>query len=156
LRDELTGLGNRRASNRALAGLRPGDAVAMLDRDGFKDLNDTLGHAAGDDVLRRFAAVLSASLRDEDVAVRFGGDEFLMVLRGAGEQAQAIVERLTSRWLEEASAVTFSAGVAVAGEDEPSLSVLGRADEALYVAKRTGRDRVSSAPMALLEQARPA
>jgi diguanylate cyclase (GGDEF)-like protein len=156
LRDELTGLGNRRASNRALAGLRPGDAVAMLDLDHFKELNDTMGHAAGDDLLRRFAIVLSASLRDEDVAVRFGGDEFLMVFRNAGERAQTIVERLARRWLEEASDVTFSAGLAVAGEDEPPLNVLGRADEALYDAKRTGRDRVSSAPAALQEEARPA
>ena len=153
LRDELTGLGNRRASNRALAGLRPSDAVVMLDLDGFKDLNDTLGHAAGDDLLRRFAAVLSASLRDQDVAVRFGGDEFLMVFRGAGEQAQGIVERLASRWKEEASDVTFSAGIALAGEDEPSLTVLARADEALYDAKRAGRDRVSSAPAAFRERA---
>ncbi|MEO8422277.1 MAG: diguanylate cyclase [Actinomycetota bacterium] len=153
LRDELTGLGNRRASNRALAGLRASDAVAMLDLDGFKELNDTLGHAAGDDLLTRFAVVLGASLRDEDVAVRFGGDEFLMVFHDAGERAQAIVERLASRWREEASNVTFSAGIAVAGEDEPSLTVLARADQALYEAKRTGRDRVCSAPAALDDRA---
>ena len=142
LRDELTGLGNRRAANRAMSGLRPADAVVMIDLDYFKDLNDTKGHAAGDELLREFAGSVTASLRDGDVAVRLGGDEFLLILRGAGDHATAAVERLAGRWRDTASGITFSAGIAVRGERDEDL--VARADVALYTAKRDGRDRFAS------------
>lgn len=113
LRDELTGLGNRRAANRALDRLQPGDAVAIADLDHLKELNDTEGHAAGDELLKAFAAQLASSLREGDVASRLGGDEFLLVLRGVGENAEAIVARLAERWRGTSPIASFSAGVTV-------------------------------------------
>jgi diguanylate cyclase (GGDEF)-like protein len=141
LRDELTGLGNRRAANRMISALKPSDAVVMIDLDNFKDLNDTKGHAAGDELLREFAGSVTASLRDGDVALRLGGDEFLLILRAAGDHATAAVERLAGRWRDTASGITFSAGIAVCGEREEDL--VERADAALYTAKRDGRDRIA-------------
>ncbi len=148
LQDELTGLGNRRYANRVLVHLQPGDAVAMIDLDHFKELNDTLGHAAGDDLLRAFAGELTRSLREGDAAARLGGDEFLLVLRRAGEHAEATLDRLADRWRATGSAVTFSAGVTAFDGDERERSPLMRADEALYAAKRAGRNRVERAPAA--------
>src|SRR5205823_3564684 len=87
LGDELTGIGNRRLANSLLAQLCDGDAVVMIDLDGLKQLNDSKGHAAGDRALKQIAAHMEQSLRDEDVAARVGGDEFLMILRGAGSAA---------------------------------------------------------------------
>lgn len=107
LQDELAGLGNRRYANRVLAHLQSGDGVAMIDLDHFKDLNDTLGHAAGDDLLRAFAGELTRSLREGDTAARLGGDESLLVLRRAGEHAEATLNRLGDRWRATGSAVTF-------------------------------------------------
>ena len=145
LRDELTGLGNRRYANRVMARLQPGDAVAMIDLDHFKELNDTLGHAAGDELLRAFAAELVRSLREGDAAARLGGDEFLLVLRRVGEHAEATLNRLADQWKATGSAVTFSAGVTAFDGDDLDRSPLERADEALYAAKRAGRSRVERA-----------
>jgi diguanylate cyclase (GGDEF)-like protein len=144
LQDELTALGNRRYANRVLARLQPGDAVAMIDLDRFKELNDSLGHAAGDDLLRDFAAELTRSLREGDAAARLGGDEFLLVLRGAGDHAGPTLRRLADRWRSTGASVTFSAGVAVFDGERPHHP-LEEADAALYRAKRAGRDRVATA-----------
>jgi diguanylate cyclase len=144
LRDELTGLGNRRAANRALDRLRPGDAVAIADLDHLKELNDTEGHAAGDELLRAFAEQLASSLREGDVASRLGGDEFLLVLRGVGDNAEAIVGRLAERWRSTSPMASFSAGVTVSSGEGDGDAALERADAALYAAKRAGRDRVVS------------
>jgi diguanylate cyclase (GGDEF)-like protein len=144
LQDELTALGNRRYANRVLARLQPGDAVAMIDLDHFKELNDSLGHAAGDDLLRDFAAELTRSLREGDAAARLGGDEFLLVLRGAGANAEPTLRRLADRWRTSGSAMTFSAGVAVF-DNGRSHHPLEEADAALYRAKRAGRNRVTVA-----------
>jgi diguanylate cyclase (GGDEF)-like protein len=148
LQDELTGLGNRRYANRVLAHLQPGDGVAMIDLDHFKELNDTLGHTAGDDLLRAFAGELTRSLREGDTAARLGGDEFLLVLRRAGEHAEATLDRLADQWKATGSAVTFSAGVTAFDGDDLERSPLQRADDALYAAKRAGRNRVERAPAA--------
>ena len=145
LQDELTGLGNRRYANHVLTRLQPGDAVAMIDLDHFKELNDTLGHAAGDDLLRTFASELTRSLREGDAAARLGGDEFLLVLRHAGEHAEATLNRLADRWKATGSAATFSAGVTTFDGNDLERSPLERADEALYAAKRAGRNRVERA-----------
>jgi diguanylate cyclase (GGDEF)-like protein len=154
LRDELTGLGNRRAANRAVSALQPSDAVVMIDLDHFKDLNDTQGHAAGDELLRAFATCASATLRDGDVAVRLGGDEFLLILHGAGDHAINTVERLAGRWRETSQGITFSAGIAKRREREDD--VVGRADAALYTAKHDGRDRIASEDTLVERRATPA
>ncbi len=134
--DELTGLGNRRSANLVLSDLQPGDAVAMLDLDRFKELNDTQGHAAGDEVLRKFGAHLSASLRDGDSGIRYGGDEFLLLFHGAGSRAADIVERIHHQWLDGAPLVGFSSGVTAYENGESPEETVARADEALYRDKR--------------------
>lgn len=116
--------------------------MAIADLDHLKELNDTEGHTAGDELLKAFAAQLASSLREGDVASRLGGDEFLLVLRGVGENAEGIVERLAERWRETSPTVSFSAGVAVASGEGDGETALERADAALYAAKRAGRDRV--------------
>lgn len=138
--DALTGVGNRRRAHQVLDALRPGDTVVMIDLDGFKDVNDRLGHAAGDQVLRALAAHLSTSVREHDRVARYGGEEFLLVLRDAApDQAEATVDRLLESWRRRAPVTTFSAGVAHHRGGPPDLT-LGRADEALYAAKAAGRD----------------
>ncbi|MGZ6543790.1 MAG: diguanylate cyclase domain-containing protein [Actinomycetota bacterium] len=137
--DELTGLGNRRSANLALSRLQPGDVVVMLDLDRFKELNDTQGHAAGDDVLRAFSENLHAVLREGDAAIRYGGDEFLVLLRGAGARAEDIVERIRARWLEGAQPVGFSAGLSLFQSGQNPVETVARADAALYLDKRSAR-----------------
>jgi diguanylate cyclase (GGDEF)-like protein len=155
--DELTRLPNRRATQEVLAtatsharrGLLP-VTIAMLDLDHFKQINDTLGHAAGDAVLEGFAEVSRKLLREGDVLGRWGGEEFLLILPGASpEQAQAALQRLQAAvrdTLLPDRPVTFSAGVAPHRGAEAAETVLQRADAAMYEAKRGGRDRVSVAP----------
>jgi diguanylate cyclase (GGDEF)-like protein len=145
LRDELTRLGNRRRVESGLRELSRGDAVVLFDLDHFKRLNDTQGHAAGDAALRAFAAHLKLALRGEDWAARYGGDEFLAVLRGAAADAHAIIDRLAASWRETSPPTTFTAGVALHWGDESPAETLARADRALYEAKRSGRDRIQFA-----------
>jgi diguanylate cyclase (GGDEF)-like protein len=145
LRDELTGLGNRRYANLALADAAPGDAIVEIDLDHFKELNDTRGHAAGDEVLQALAAHLRTALREDDTAARLGGDEFLLILRGVRDNASATLDRLELQWRAADPPVTYSAGIAVRGEGESAEETLARADAALLAAKRRGRDRVSIA-----------
>ena len=136
LRDELTGLGNRRSLNHALTRLEPGDAIVLMDLDRFKELNDTRGHAAGDEALRWFGAHLAKGLREGDAAIRYGGDEFLLLLRGVGDRSEAIVERLREGWLQGRPPVGFSAGIAVHAEGELPANTVARADQALYEDKK--------------------
>jgi len=117
----------------------------MLDLDHFKRVNDTHGHAAGDDVLRHLGSFLSGSLREGDEVFRMGGEEFLVVLHRAGEGASIAGERLCQGWRLEDPVTTFSAGVAIHAEGLTPEATLERADGALYEAKRAGRDRVASA-----------
>ncbi|MCC6580824.1 MAG: diguanylate cyclase [Phycisphaeraceae bacterium] len=160
--DGLTGVANRRAFNQALqrayaeAKRRASDlACVMIDLDGFKQLNDTQGHPQGDALLVRCARVLQSVCRASDVAGRFGGDEFALVLPGADEKVACLVaQRVREGFLEEIRemaranevrrAVTMSIGVAClhtsAARDADHL--LSLADQALYQAKRAGRDRV--------------
>ncbi len=147
LRDQLTGIGNRRAVDRRLGDLRPGDALVVIDLDNFKELNDTQGHAAGDRTLRAFAADLTATLRDSDFAARLGGDEFVLLLAGAGSSANIAVERLRKRWAAQRSPVGFSAGIAVRLPGEAPHDTLHRADGALYASKRGGRGITSEQPI---------
>ena len=139
--DELTAVGNRRFANTLLTGLRPGDAVVLIDLDHFKEVNDRHGHAYGDLTLRNLAAYLQARVRDGDEVARYGGEEFLLLLRNAGDTALAATERLLVGWRELDPVTTFSAGVSIHGPDDTPEKSVGRADAAMYAAKQTGRDR---------------
>jgi diguanylate cyclase (GGDEF)-like protein len=143
MRDELTGVGNRRHAAGLLDSIQPGDALVLIDLDHFKDVNDTDGHAAGDTVLVALADHLRRCVRDADLIARYGGEEFLIVLREAGLHGRHATERLIEEWRRVRPRTTYSAGLAVHRPDaHPSLT-LARADAALYAAKRLGRDRVA-------------
>jgi diguanylate cyclase (GGDEF)-like protein len=149
LTDSLTGLYNRRyasdALDRLIADARRGRtfSVAAFDLDGFKKVNDREGHAAGDAVLIDFARVLRAGLREGDVAIRTGGDEFLVLLQGAdAARATQIVDRLRAaardaRWGAPNTVVTASSGVTEWTTGQSADDLLRTADDALYLAKRT-------------------
>ncbi|HSL77159.1 MAG TPA: GGDEF domain-containing protein, partial [Candidatus Limnocylindrales bacterium] len=157
--DPLTGLPNRRYFDEYVGLLaqrrRAGDAVGvlMVDIDRFKALNDTYGHATGDEVLRGVASAIVSAVREDDVPARFGGEEFVVLLRNpgpgvaveVGERIRAAVRGLDLRELEVPQ-VSVSVGVAVAnGPDQPIEELLRIADQNLYSAKRGGRDRVVAA-----------
>jgi diguanylate cyclase (GGDEF)-like protein len=155
--DELTALSNRRHMNEMLAkeerrhgaGGKP-TCIALLDIDFFKRINDRHGHAAGDEVLRRFAACARAELRAGDVLARWGGEEFLLMLPDSGEPAaEAVLGRIRARVGEqrvdgvgEERRITFSAGLTARRGAEALADTVNRADKALYQAKSSGRDRV--------------
>ena len=169
--DDLTGLPNRRAAEARLQQLwqhvrRYGEpaAVVMLDVDRFKSINDTWGHATGDAVLRALAQALRETTRAVDLAGRWGGEEFLVLLpRLTPEAAHRLAERLreqaaTVRVLAGGQTVpcTVSLGVAMADPaDDGAEAWLRRADEALYQAKSGGRNRVVMAPHAAHAPAAP-
>ncbi|HEY0664372.1 MAG TPA: EAL domain-containing protein [Thiobacillaceae bacterium] len=164
LTDPLTGLPNRRAAEERLHAERAralregrGFALALLDLDHFKTVNDRFGHAVGDEVLGTVARRFEAGLREGDWVARWGGEEFLFVLQGCtDEEAARIMERLADEVRATpvqtgvgAIRLGFSAGVAAFGAGEGDIaSMLERADEALYRAKAQGRDRVSLAVQA--------
>ncbi len=137
--DTLTGLPTRGAGQTVIDSLRPGDAVAMVDLDGLKTTNDTRGHAAGDDDLVALAQHLAAGVRRGDTVARWGGDEFVVVLRGGADAGTGVVDRL-----RVSSPVCFSAGIAV-HRDGPGTATLAAADAALLAAKRAGGSRVVAA-----------
>ncbi|HEY0855167.1 MAG TPA: GGDEF domain-containing protein [Devosia sp.] len=152
LTDSLTGLMNRRAlfDWADTLPVADGTAVVMLDLDNFKAINDSFGHARGDDVLVRFADIVRANLRPEDRAARLGGEEFCLVFQGmTPAEASALAERIRGA-LEATPPLsrafgppTVSAGVAIAfGGDDTFDTLLRRADTALYEAKQDGRNRV--------------
>jgi diguanylate cyclase (GGDEF)-like protein/PAS domain S-box-containing protein len=145
--DALTGLPNRRALDEHLPremarALRSDSALclAIVDIDYFKSYNDTYGHLAGDRVLRDCAAAWDGVLRGEDTILRFGGEEFLVVLPSCGpDDAAGILERLRAT---TPNGQTCSAGLAVWRPGESVDDLVGRADAALYQAKDAGRDRL--------------
>lgn len=141
MRDELTGVGNRRHAMALLAGLNPGDGVMMIDLDHFKQVNDSFGHEAGDSLLRELAGYLSASLRDRDAVARFGGDEFVALLRGVGDKVDEVVVRLLDGWKALNPATSLSVGIALHEAGVSPHETLRRADEALYEAKGRGREQ---------------
>ena len=145
LHDELTRIGNRRKANARLGRLEAGDALMLVDLDHFKRVNDSHGHAVGDEVLRTLAAFLAEGLRDGDEVYRFGGEEFLIVLEQAGDGALVAGERLCMGWRQQDPVTTFSAGIALHGAATDPATTLERADAALYEAKRAGRDRLVAA-----------
>ena len=157
--DALTGLHNRRYMethvgslvNQAAARGKP-LTILVLDIDYFKAINDTHGHDAGDDVLREFAVRIRKSIRGIDLACRYGGEEFVVVMPETDMAVATVVaERLRRRIASEPFRiqqggrlveVTISIGIAALGRDDTAASVLKRADQALYRAKRDGRNRV--------------
>lgn len=162
IRDPLTGLFNRRYMletcrrefSRAARARQP-VSVLSIDVDHFKKFNDNHGHDAGDTVLREVGNCLEGVFRNEDVACRFGGEEFVVVLPGASieigakraEELRVKIEALSVRYLEKnLPRVTISVGVAAFPEaGDNSQSVLKAADDALYRAKESGRNRVELA-----------
>ncbi len=156
--DSLTGLPNRRAVDdtlkRMLAQATRADShfsVVLVDVDHFKQINDTLGHEHGDQVLAAFGSLLSAELRTSDLAGRTGGEEFVLLLpdtdrEGAVRLAESVRDALRSLKVKGVDrTVTASLGVATFPEDAADVATLLRsADRALYSAKRQGRDRVAT------------
>jgi diguanylate cyclase (GGDEF)-like protein len=162
LTDPLTGLANRRAFelalDKALQGLALGGApfaLAHVDLDHFKAVNDTLGHAAGDYVLTKAAEVLRAETRRGDVVARVGGDEFVLLLRGALAPARLaamgarIIARLEQPWVFETAVCRISGSIGVALSAHYVTPDAGQmqadADAALYSSKRQGRGRCTIA-----------
>jgi diguanylate cyclase (GGDEF)-like protein/PAS domain S-box-containing protein len=151
--DSLTGIANRRAAEQALlkeiarAG-RQGTklSLAVFDIDHFKRINDSHGHATGDEVLRIVANVLARQARLTDFVARWGGEEFLAVLpvdvSGARVFAERVREAVFAERYPGVGSVTLSAGLAEFGPEESQQSAFARADEHLYEAKRSGRNRV--------------
>lgn len=140
-RDELTGIGNRRHADTLLNSLEDGDALILLDLDGFKAVNDTLGHAAGDQVLQDLSQHLRTCLRDSDTSARLGGDEFLVVARRAFADPVAVAQRILRGWASSGRSTTLSAGVAVHDAHVTIDETFERADQALYRAKAAGKNR---------------
>ncbi|MEV0127943.1 bifunctional diguanylate cyclase/phosphodiesterase [Dactylosporangium sp. NPDC050688] len=151
-RDPVTGLANRRQLterlDRVLAGATPGVTVALLDLDGFKDVNDTLGHAAGDELLVQVSRRLRAALPGADLLARLGDDEFAVVWRGAGQALDGALDEALAQ-LRPAYPVagrqvhlTGSAGLVAVGDQRSSADVLRDADLALDAAKSAGKDRI--------------
>ena len=146
LEDPLTGLGNRRRLVDAISGSTDVISAIFVDLDRFKDTNDTFGHAVGDDVLRRVAGLLRASTRAHDVVIRYGGDEFIVLVESDPVAARAVAERVHRAvqdhdWSTAAPGLTVTVSVGVATSQSPD-TVLAAADRALYEAKSQGRDQV--------------
>ena len=157
--DELTGLHNRRYLQQRLeeemervARYRQHLSCVILDIDRFKKVNDSLGHAAGDFVLKELAAILKQHVRRSDLAVRYGGEEFLLILLQTGqehalkiaERVRADVEEHVLVWRDQELKVTISSGVASCPDPEIVTpdDLISRADSALYAAKASGRNVV--------------
>ncbi len=157
--DALTGLNNRRHFNRVLDQMFAESdrmdsdlSCVMIDLDGYKTLNDSFGHATGDQILSAAGKVISANMRRMDVAARYGGDEFVLLLphASAGE-ARNVTQRIRDEFGQRAAIllrrnepVTISAGIASRKYDFPegSEQLLALADKALYQAKENGRNRI--------------
>ncbi|WP_338120004.1 GGDEF domain-containing protein [Paenibacillus thalictri] len=154
--DTLTGLKNRRffqerlaASIALFAEKASPCSLCIVDADHFKRINDTLGHDAGDRVLKQLAGIMQAGSREIDTVARFGGEEFVILLPGLEEQqVKAFAEKLRSAielapWSE--CAVTVSIGTATLTESDTDNTIITKADRALYASKAGGRNRVTHA-----------
>jgi diguanylate cyclase (GGDEF)-like protein len=142
-RDDLTGTGNRRHGEVLLQSLRGNDALLLVDLDHFKTVNDTWGHRAGDDLLQALGGYLQTCVRSSDDVARYGGDEFLVLVRGAGAEAEQAAQRLLEGWRRAGQKTTISIGVAIHSPLQGPASTLDAADAALYSAKSDGRNRVA-------------
>lgn len=158
MRDPLTGLYNRNgletAFSRSIEALRhgriPSLTLGVIDLDDFKRINDLFGHQAGDDSLKFLAKIARKHLREQDVIGRYGGEEFVVILPGATAETSAEILRRLQRILtreiffqdDRHRVVTFSAGVADVRPEDTWESAFERADQAMYRAKRAGKNRV--------------
>jgi diguanylate cyclase (GGDEF)-like protein len=142
-RDDLTGTGNRRHGEVLLQSLRGNDALLLVDLDHFKTVNDTWGHRAGDDLLQALGGYLQTCVRSSDDVARYGGDEFLVLVRGAGAEAVEAAQRLLEGWRRAGQKTTISIGVAIHSPVQGPAATLDQADVALYSAKSEGRNRVA-------------
>jgi len=147
--DPLTGVGTRRRLDDALRsqfammtrhGL--GFSVVILDIDRFKEVNDRQGHAQGDQMLQRVARTLVGCVRETDVVVRYGGEEFAVVLPQSSLEGACVMAERCRRTVEEQLPITVSGGVASALDGDSADSLLARAESALYRAKSAGRNCV--------------
>ena len=158
--DQLTGALNRRGMDEAMEReiqraerQKSPVSLALLDIDNFKQLNDTLGHQAGDQALIHLTTVIKEAVRPTDAVARYGGEEFLIIMPDTGlEEAMATITRLQRELTKKfflhdnnRLLITFSAGVALRGEEEDPEEIIGRADKAMYHAKQTGKNRVVAA-----------
>ena len=152
--DSLTGLTNRRVGEEVLASLMTVDtafAVVMADLDFFKRLNDTMGHDAGDRALKLFADTARSVVRDRDHVIRWGGEEFALLLPAANaERAAEVVDRLRAALAQahltsNTPIFTASFGIADSSMARDRETIIRLADEALYRSKQAGRDRCSVA-----------
>lgn len=158
--DRLTGLANRhfllsKLTSALQTSSSNGEPIAVLfiDLDGFKAVNDRFGHIHGDRLLQSVGRALKKAMRASDLAARFGGDEFVVLVLGSERDAVQVAERIRAIITEiagrapEWAGITASIGVAVAGGADPteSLSLLKSADEAMYQAKRSGKNRIAIA-----------
>lgn len=154
LEDILTGIGNRAALKQFMDGLdQTADPTAgahcmlLFDLDGFKDINDTLGHIAGDEILRHFAGYVASSLRRDDFMARLGGDEFVAILKGytpdsAHQFAEQVVSNLASMKVSGANKIGVSVGMTFFQSGDEMEAVIAGADTALYRAKDAGKGTV--------------
>jgi diguanylate cyclase (GGDEF)-like protein len=157
--DPLTGLYNRRHFARVLDQMfaetqryRTDLACVMIDLDDYKHLNDKHGHQMGDQLLVLAGKVIAANMRRMDVAARYGGDEFVLLLpRASAQEAEVLAERIrdefaqaTASVLKQGRGVTMSVGIASLGSTNPASAdqLVAQADAALYRAKDSGRDRI--------------
>ncbi len=163
--DPLTGLLNRRSLEAELTLLRDRHAefaVAFIDLDHFKELNDTYGHETGDRALRSFSRLLRRSVRDDDLICRYGGEEFVVVFPDSTtREAEPVVERVVATLAEsvrsgDVPAFTISVGLSDSETAAGHAEAIRQADEAMFRAKQAGRDRIvrSSAPVAGTNQVR--
>ena len=154
--DPLTGLGNRRAMEDSLGRLLAvggGFTILHVDLDYFKQVNDTMGHAAGDHVLRSIAAILRNAVRAGDSVSRVGGDEFVLLIAGVTEPD--VIARLGRDIFAQMEhpitfagqrchvALSIGAAIVPGGAPEPGDTALARADVALYASKHGGRSRLT-------------
>ncbi len=150
--DALTGLANRRLmmafldQSIALARrYKRNLSILLLDIDFFKNYNDTHGHTQGDRLLEKIAGIISDQVRESDLAVRYGGEEFLVILTEApGEGSLVVAERIRSQVEKQAGGTTISCGIATYRDNEPLEELISRADKALYQAKANGRNRIET------------
>ncbi len=158
--DELTGLSVRQIFFDELEYLLPGSeplSVLMFDIDDFKEHNDRFGHPAGDEVIRTLAGVIESRIRNHDVACRWGGEEFTVLLVGVGlPTARNIADRIRQAFADidffvdgQAINKTVSGGVAERGPDDTGGSLVERADRALLAAKAAGKDRIEVGGMTM-------
>ena len=170
--DYLTGLMNRRAflavaddTIEFCRRYKRGMATLMIDIDHFKKINDTHGHAAGDDAIKRIAEIINQSIRTTDKAARFGGEEFVVLLREIdqetalrlAERIRNSIEQTTISHGDASIRATVSIGVAINAEgDRDVQDIIERADQGLYIAKKTGRNRTVLTPASKEQDARAA